>query len=84
MTRSKVNTQVDNGLDETNKSRQVDVTSSPGYRIESSSQQTFTTENEEINQYNAESNTINSPHQVNVAPSPGNWIEKPHGIKASV
>ena len=68
MTRSKVNTQVDNGLDETNKSRQVDVTSSPGYRVESLIKQTLITGSEGNNQFNEELNTIN----VNVVASQGN------------
>ena len=68
MTRSKVNTQVDNGLDETNKSRQVDVTSSPGYRVESLIKQTLITWSEGNNQFNEELNTIN----VNVVASQGN------------
>ena len=80
MTRSKVNTQVDNGLDETNKSRQVDVTSSPGYRVESLIKQTLITGSEGNNQFNEELNTIN----VNVVASQGNWMKKQHQIEVSV
>ena len=82
--RSEEDTQVDNGLDEANMSRQVDVTPSPGYQITSFINQTLTG-NEKNNQgfyqvfnrgfkqgFNAGLNATNLPQQMNVSPSPGN------------